>query len=202
MELEIILTLAMIVMAITVIKLSQPDINVPFQRKSQLFTSVERSFIQLLEQAVGHEFRILCRVRLADVLAPRSQSKQAKAALAKACTKQLDFILCDKHDMTPLIAIDLVSNKSKDHKEGYKTQRDWFVSSALESAHVAHIRIKVKPGYTINDVRECIESKLVEYRKQKTKQPIISTQKRPTRPTRPLQSSRQPAKPDNKQVAA
>lgn len=51
---------------------SQPDIDVAFQRKSQLFTPVERSFILLLEQAVGNEFRILCRVRLADVLCPRS----------------------------------------------------------------------------------------------------------------------------------
>ena len=108
MELAIILTIVMIVMALAVIKMSQPDINVPFQRKSQLFTPVERSFIQLLEQAVGNEFRILCRVRLADVLAPRSQSKQSKAA---------------------------------QQKEGYKTQRDWFVSGALESASVAHIRI-------------------------------------------------------------
>lgn len=194
MELAIILTMVMIVMALAVIKMSQPEINVPFQRKSQLFTPVERSFIQLLEQAVGNEFRILCRVRLADVLAPRSQTKQSKAALAKASTKQLDFILCDKEDMRPLIAIDLVNaakiTKGKDQKEGYKTQRDWFVSGALESASVAHVRIKVKPGYTASEVRECIESKLVEYRRLKTQQPILTTQKRPTRP---LRSSKQVA---------
>ncbi|MDG1467885.1 MAG: DUF2726 domain-containing protein [Glaciecola sp.] len=111
MELAIILTMVMIVMALAVIKMSQPDINVAFQRKSQLFTPVERSFILLLEQAVGNEFRILCRVRLADVLCPRSQSKQSKAAQQKASTKQLDFVLCDKEDMRPLIAIDLVSAK-------------------------------------------------------------------------------------------
>ncbi len=189
MELAIILTMVMIVMALAVMKMSQPDINVPFQRKSQLFTPVERSFILLLEQAVGDEFRILCRVRLADVLCPRSQSKQSKAAQHKASTKQLDFVLCDKEDMRPLIAIDLVSAKGpvikgKEQKEGYKTQRDWFVSGALESASVAHVRIKVKPGYTAAEIRECIESKLVEYRKVKTKQPIFTSQKRPTRPLR------------------
>ena len=189
MELAIILTMVMIVMALAVIKMSQPDINVAFQRKSQLFTPVERSFILLLEQAVGNEFRILCRVRLADVLCPRSQSKQSKAAQQKASTKQLDFVLCDKEDMRPLIAIDLVSAKGpvvkgKEQKEGYKTKRDWFVSGALETASVAHVRIKVKPGYTAAEIRECIESKLVEYRKVKTKQPIFTSQKRPTRPLR------------------
>jgi hypothetical protein len=96
MELAIILTMVMIVMALAVMKMSQPDINVPFHRKSQLFTPVERSFILLLEQAVGNEFRILCRVRLADVLCPRSQSKQSKAAQQKASTKQLDFCCATK----------------------------------------------------------------------------------------------------------
>lgn len=182
MELAIILTMLLIVMALGVTKLTAQEVNVPFKRKQNLFTPTERQFISLLETSVGHEFRILCRVRLSDVLSPSGSDKKGKVATAKAQTKQLDFILCEKETMRPVAAIDLVNSAEK-----YKTQRDWFVAGALESAHIAHIRIKVKAGYTPKEIHACIENKLVEYRQMTEKKPLVKTS---TRPTRPLRSSR------------
>jgi len=191
MELAIILMMLLIVVALGAIKLSDGGIAFPFRRKPQLFTQVEYSFLTLIEQAVGREFRVMCRVRLNDIVAVRQSTKKktASQALSRASSRQLDFVLVEKDTMSPVLAIDLVHNQGK---EGYKTQKDWFVTGALDAAGVPHVRIKVKSGYSIEDIRECLENKLVPYRRLQQKmaqQPTLNPE--PTkRPTRPIRSSR------------
>jgi hypothetical protein len=194
MELAIILMMLLIVVALGAIKLSDGGMAFPFRRKPQLFTQVEYSFLTLIEQAVGREFRVMCRVRLNDMVAVRQSTKKktASQALSRASSRQLDFVLVEKDTMSPVLAIDLVHNQGKD---GYKTQKDWFVTGALDAAGVPHVRIKVKSGYSIEDIRECLENKLVPYRRLQQKmaqQPTLNPEPN-KRPTRPIRSSRQVA---------
>ncbi len=191
MELALILLMLLIVVALGAMKLSDNGMAFPFRRKTTLFTPAEQTFLKLIEQAVGNEFRIICRVRLSDLLQVRqaTNKKQASAALSRASSRQLDFVLCDKQDMSPIMAIDLVHNQGK---EGYKTQRDWFVSGALDAAGMPLARIKVKSGYSVDDIRECIENKLLPYRRmqQRVAQTPTLNPAKPNRPTRPLRSSK------------
>ncbi|APD87243.1 hypothetical protein BM527_14720 [Alteromonas sp. Mex14] len=191
MELAIILMMLLILVALGAIKLSDGGVAFPFKRKPQLFTPVEHTFLNLIEQAVGREFRIVCRVRLNDLIAVRQSTnkKTASQALSRASSRQLDFVLVNKHDMSPVMAIDLVHSQGK---EGYKTQKDWFVTGALDAAGLPHARIKVKSGYTVDDIRECLENKLIPYRRLQQKMAQLPTHNpEPTkRPTRPIRSSR------------
>ena len=191
MELAIILMMLLIVVALGAIKLSDGGVAFPFRRKPQLFTPVEHTFLNLIEQAVGREFRIVCRVRLNDLIAVRQSTnkKTASQALSRASSRQLDFVLVNKHDMSPVMAIDLVHSQGK---EGYKSQKDWFVTGALDAAGLPHARIKVKSGYTGDDIRECLENKLIPYRRLQQKMAQLPTHNpEPTkRPTRPIRSSR------------
>tara|TARA_A200000113_G_scaffold190227_2_gene178502 strand:- start:4619 stop:5206 length:588 start_codon:yes stop_codon:yes gene_type:complete len=191
MELAIILMMLLIVVALGAIKLSDGGVAFPFRRKPQLFTPVEHTFLNLIEQAVGREFRIVCRVRLNDLIAVRQSTnkKTASQALSRASSRQLDFVLVNKHDMSPVMAIDLVHSQGK---EGYKSQKDWFVTGALDAAGLPHARIKVKSGYTVDDIRECLENKLIPYRRLQQKMAQLPTHNpEPTkRPTRPIRSSR------------
>ncbi|MCG7813817.1 DUF2726 domain-containing protein, partial [Alteromonas sp. MCA-1] len=108
---------------------------------------------------------------------------------SRASSRQLDFVLVDKHDMSPVLAIDLVHSQGKD---GYKSQKDWFVTGALDAAGLPHARIKVKSGYTVDDIRECLENKLIPYRRLQQKMAQLPTHnpEPPKRPTRPVRSSR------------
>lgn len=191
MELAIILMMLLIVVALGAMKLSDNGMTFPFRRKPQLFTPVEHTFLKLIEQAAGHEFRIICRVRLSDVVTVHKQADKKKAglALSRAASRQLDFVLCDKDNMRPILAIDLVHSQGK---AGYKTQKDWFVTGALDAAGIPHARIKVKSGYSVEDIQECLENKLVSYRRQQQKMAQMPTHnpEPPKRPTRPLRSSR------------
>lgn len=197
MELAIVLLMLLVFVGIGAVKLSAQStatqLTFPFRRRQQLFTPVERNFLELLEKAVGHEFRVVCRVRLADIISVKqgTTKKNSQVALSKAIGKQLDFVLCSKQTMDPVLAIDLVYQQGK---EGYKLQRDWFVNGALDAAKVPHMRIKVKSGYSVAEVRESIELKLIPYRKALAMEPIVNGHGRlpngAKRPTRPLRSSR------------
>ena len=193
MELAIILMMLLIVVAIGAIKLNEQGISFPFKRKTNLFSNTERQFLELIEQAVGYRYRVICRVKLTDILTLRQSTdkKTGKTALLRAAGRQLDFVLCDKDDMLPVVAIDLVH---KQGKEGYKSQRDWFVSGALDAARIPHLRVKVKSGYTPQEMRECIENKLAPMKRKEPK-PLVHGTLNPEnpdekRPTRPIRSSR------------
>ena len=196
MELALVLMMLLIIVAVGAMKLNEPGLAFPFKKKSNLFTPVERSFLNLIEEAVGGRYRILCRVKLTDIVAVRQSTdkKTSKNAFTRAGGRNLDFVLCSKQDMTPVMAIDLVHQNGKD---GYKSQRDWFTSGSLDAARIPHVRIKVRSGYQVKDIRDCIEARLAPSVIKQTKAPIIQGTKNsevnaanPTRPTRPLHPNR------------
>lgn len=190
MEITILLMMLLIIVAVTAMKLNEPAMAFPFKKKQNLFTPIERSFLQLIEEAVGKDYRILCRVRLVDIVTIRqsTDTKTTKHALGRASNRHLDFVLCAKDDMSPVMAIDLVHDKGR---EGYKKQRDWFLSGSLDAANIPHVRIKVRSGYKAQDIKDCIEAKLPSKTVKNVKPPIMQgTLNLPnelkTKPTRPV----------------
>lgn len=190
MELAIILMIILVVVSAGSLLVSTPNATYAFKSKGQLFTSVERSFLELLEQAVGREFKVVCRVKLSDIVTVPAglRKKQVSDAISKASAKHLDFVLCDKNDMRPVLAIDLVHKKGND---SYKAQKDLFVANALDTANIPLARIKVKSGYSLEEIRDCVETKLIPLRRKQQKLAASKMNvERPKRPTRPLRSSR------------
>ncbi len=189
MELAIVLFMLLIVVTVGALKLNDGGLAFPFTRKTNLFTPVERQFLDLLEASVGDKYRIICRVRLVDILAvrPKTEKKTLRTAMQRAAGHHLDFVLCDKEDLSPVIAVDLVHQKNK--KDGYKTQRDWFLSGALDAARIPHLRIKVKGGYKPADIRACINAKLAPIKYKEPKKPLVAGTNNPDRKatfTRPI----------------
>ncbi|WP_372766982.1 DUF2726 domain-containing protein [Pseudoalteromonas sp.] len=160
MELVSLLILVLVVVAAFIAsKFTHSGNPYPFTQKKSLFTQVETAFLNLLEKAIGSDYKIVSRVRLIDILdfQPGTDDKSRRSALAKAQNKQLDYVLLDKESLKIVAAIDLVNNASKN---GHKAKKDWFVNGALESAGIPLIRIKVKSGYKAQEVRQAILFKL------------------------------------------
>ncbi len=193
MELIILLLVLLAVMAALVVNRFFHHGNpFPFYKRSQLFTQVERSFLQLLEKAVGEQYKIINRVKLADILELRdsTDTKTKRAALLKLNAKYLDFVLCNNEDMSIVAVIDLVNNTSK---TGHKAVPDWFVSGALEASGIPYIRMKIKAGYTVADIQQGLAAKLGNI--PMAPQPMVkgTVKKGPTRPVRPLSPVTTPA---------
>lgn len=186
MELVSLLILVLVVMAAFVAsKFTHSGNPYPFTQKKSLFTQVETAFLNLLEKAIGSDYKIVSRVRLVDILdfQPGTDDKSRRSALAKAQNKQLDYVLLDKESLKIVAAIDLVNNASKN---GHKAKKDWFVNGALESAGVPLIRIKVKTGYKPQEVRQAILFKLGK-QVTNSKPPIRKATSKPTAVLSPSQ---------------
>lgn len=191
MELIIFLLVVLVIMAAIVVNRFIHHGNpFPFHRKPQLFTHVERSFLQLLERAVGNQYKIINRVKLADILELKenADSKTKRSALVKLNAKYLDYVLCNSDDMSIVAVIDLVNNANK---EGHKAVPDWFVSGALEASGIPYIRMKIKAGYTVADIQQGLAAKLGNI--PMATPPVVkgTVKKGPTRPVRPLTTTLQ-----------
>lgn len=148
-----------VIVAMLASRLNDNSFPFPFERKAAIFTPAEKNFQNLVEQAMGSQYRIINRVKLSDIVTIRNgiSNRAGQTAANNANSKYLDFIICDRNSMKLLGAVDLVDTKGK----GYKVKKDWFVSGALEAAAIPHIRIKVKANYTIDEIRACINSRIL-----------------------------------------
>lgn len=148
-----------VIVAVLASRLNDNSFPFPFDSKKAIFTPAEKNFQNLVEQALGAQYRVLNRVRLSDVVTVRNgvSSRASQTAAKSADTKYLDFVICDRSSMKLLGAIDLVDTQGR----GYKIKKDWFVSGTLEAAAIPHLRIKVKANYTLAEIRTCIQTRLL-----------------------------------------
>lgn len=147
------------IVAMLASRLTDNSFPFPFDSKQAVYTPAEKNFQNLVEKALGAEYRVLNRVALGDIVNIRKgvSKKATQTALSNANSKYLDFVICHRETMRLLGAVDLVDTKGK----GYKVKKDWFVSGALEAASIPHVRIKVKPNYSVDEIRACLGSKIL-----------------------------------------
>ena len=148
-----------VIVGVLASRLNDNSFPFPFDSKNSVFTPAEKNFQNLVEQAMGTKYRIINRVKLADIVTIRNgvSDRASQSAVNNAEGKYLDFVICDRSTMKLLGAIDLVDTQGK----GYKIKKDWFVSGALEAASIPHLRIKVKANYTLDEIRACISSRIL-----------------------------------------
>jgi len=158
----LIMIMLIVIVAVIANRLTSNNYPFPFERKSAVFTQAEKNFQHLLETAIGAKYRVVNRVQLTDIVTLRKglSKKASLTALTQAKNKYLDFVICDRTTMQLLGVIDLVDTQGK----GYKIKKDWFVSGALDVAGIPHIRIKIKSSYSLDEIRACVNSKLLGFR--------------------------------------
>lgn len=148
-----------VIVGVLASRLNDNSFPFPFDSKPSVFTPAEKNFHNLLEQAMGSNYRIINRVKLSDIVTIRNgvSNRASQSAASNAEGKYLDFVICERNTMKLLGAVDLVDTQGR----GYKIKKDWFISGALEAASVPHVRIKVKANYTLDEIRACINSRLL-----------------------------------------
>lgn len=131
---------------------SGPRDQFPYIKGQPLFSPAERSFLGVLEHAVGAEYRIYAKARLGDVIQPKKGlTKSAFAtALNKVNRKHVDFVICRKNDCEVLGVIEL---DDRSHQREDRRKRDQFVDMALEAAGIPILHFSAKMSYPVNDIR-------------------------------------------------
>ncbi len=127
----------------------------PYVRRPYLLTPVEQRFYARLYQAVGQDFLICPKVRLADIIEVRGDALEWKASWNRIAAKHVDFVLCTFDTYQPLIAVEL----EIDSTDG-PIQDDWLLR-ALHAAGMPILRVKVRRDYDPALIRRQVEQRLL-----------------------------------------
>ncbi len=130
-----------------------------YRKHKALFTPAERSFLGVLDNAVSEQYRILGKVRIADVITPeKGMTRQHwQNAFNKISAKHFDYLLCDKQTLDVIAAIELDDTS---HKQAKTIARDQLVEDACRTARLPLIRFDAKRSYHVESVRTTIASTL------------------------------------------
>lgn len=117
-------------------------------------TTAERSFYGVLSLALKDDgFCIFSKVRLADLLYLPNNTINRQAYWNKIQSKHIDFVVCDKKLVKPLLAIELDDSS---HSYSERVERDIFVNQALQEAGLNIVRVKAANTYIVNDIEQLI----------------------------------------------
>ena len=131
----------------------------PYRKLDVLFSPAERSFLGVLNQAVGNDAQIFGKVRVADVITPNKGVSRSdwQRSFNKISGKHFDFLLCAKNDLSVLCAVEL---NDSSHNSKKRKDRDEFLEGACQSAKVPLVKITARSTYNINEIRQSVAAYL------------------------------------------
>lgn len=149
----------LVIVALQVLRLKSgsgaPDDELPYIKSASLFTAAERSFLGVLTQAVGKDFVVFGKVRVADVLSVRPGLNRSawKTAFNRISAKHFDFVLCSSTDLSVQCVIELNDGS---HAQEKRQERDGFLESACKTAGVPLVTIPAQAVYSVVDIAKKI----------------------------------------------
>lgn len=130
----------------------RPAEGYPYIRSQVLFSPAEHSFLGVLEQAVGPEYRVFGKVRVADIIEPQRGLDRSKrqTALNRTLAKHFDFVLCAQSDLSILCVIEL---DDQSHQAQRRQERDAFLAGLCEAVSLPLLQIPAQRAYSVPDLR-------------------------------------------------
>ena len=122
-----------------------------YYSKKQLLTNHEKYYYNaLIGYANKYNFHLLAKVRLADLIEADERNYSNKQfAFYKIQAKHIDFALCDKSNLEPVLIIEIDDNT---HNDAERIKRDNFVDEVLNKTgyKIVHLKGLKNIEYTLN----------------------------------------------------
>lgn len=128
------------------------SIGFPYQPAKTLFSAAERSFLGVLDQAVGSEHRVFGKVRVADVamVKPGLGNSARQGALNRIAYKHFDFVVCRASDLAIVCAVEL---NDKSHSSRRAQSRDDLLRKVCQAINLPLLTVPAKQAYSPQEVR-------------------------------------------------
>ena len=151
----IVVLLGLVVLAGLLMKGKGGDDSFPYQRVSVVFSPAERSFFGVLEKAVPPGYRVLGKVRVADVITVKKLGNRAvwQRHFNRISSKHFDFLICRADDLSVVCAVEL---DDASHKERSRQTRDAFLSKVCGAADLPLIQTPAKHAYSVQEIQEVL----------------------------------------------
>ncbi len=129
--------------------------NFPYEKVTFLMSPTERSFLGALEQAVAREYRIMAKVRMADVITvrPGLEGMARRIAFNMIKGRHLDFVAYHPLTFEVMFVVEL-HNRGPIESEGL-TRND-FVDNALRSAGIPIFHFNMHRFYKVQEIRDTL----------------------------------------------
>lgn len=123
----------------------------------KLFSPAELNFYRALDRAVGKEFRILGKIRIADVVNPKKSLPYAtrKKLFYPIAAKHFDFVLCRSDTLDPVVVIEL---NDKSHEEKDRKQRDVLVGKVCTAGKIPLVWYPAAKYYKTEEILMAIKA--------------------------------------------
>jgi very-short-patch-repair endonuclease len=108
-----------------------------YGRKDFFMNRAEHEFFDILVDVVGSSYYVFPQVHLSTVLEHRIKGQDWRAAFRRINGKSVDFVICNKAYIKPLLAIEL---DGRSHDEEAVRQRDADVEHIFERADLRLLR--------------------------------------------------------------
>lgn len=128
------------------------SIGYPYQPAKTLFSAAERSFLGVLDQAVGSEHRVFGKVRVADVaiVKPGLGNSARQSALNRVAYKHFDFVVCRASDLVVVCAVEL---NDKTHSSRRAQSRDDLLLKVCRAIGLPLLNVPARQAYSSQEIR-------------------------------------------------
>ena len=123
-----------------------------FESLKALMSPGELKFFRALEAAVGSQYRVFSKVRLADIVRPEKtgDNRAWYAAFGVIKSKHVDFVVCDPETLEFQLIVEL---DDKSHDRSDRAERDQKVDDILAQANIPVLHVPAKAAYSTEELR-------------------------------------------------
>lgn len=152
MTTQLILLVCFIVAVLILASILKGKIPLPYVRAS-ILTPTEKEFFRALTTALGTNYMIFPKMRLADIITVKTglSRKSRQIALNRIWSKHIDFVAVPKDSLEILWAIELDDSS---HNTLPRQRRDAFVNQALKTAGIDIRHFKAQRSYDAQRIRD------------------------------------------------
>lgn len=124
-----------------------------YKVEETLFSEAERSFLGVLDVAIGDDYRVFGKVRVADVVSviDSGNRKEWQRAFNKISAKHFDFLVCSRNDLKVVAAVEL---DDRSHRRRSRKVRDDFLVELCGQISLPLLRFPAQRAYSVAEIRE------------------------------------------------
>jgi len=133
--------------------------GLPYKKKPYFFTISERKFFDILQSVINNKYIIFSKVRIVDLLdVPKGlENPDFYKRFNKIKSKHVDFVICDKEKLAPLLVIELDDST---HSKPNRIKRDEFVDQSFQSAGLPILHVRNSVSYNRDELFQSLSNYL------------------------------------------
>jgi hypothetical protein len=126
-----------------------------YRKQDFLLSPEDRVFFFALKEAVGEDYEIFAKIPVVELISPRDDEARGSAqkTLEQVADRCLDFVLCNKTDLSVACALELYEHSSAGKRSTAPADP---LRGVCDSAGLPLVRIEAGPLYDAAEIKQAI----------------------------------------------